>query len=367
MKVLHIIGDRDIGGAGRYLLTLVTQPAFRAFEVIVACPEGPLAGELKKAGVQVLHFEGADLSFSIPLVFRLYRLIRMVRPDLVHTHASLAGRLAARLAGVRAVVYTKHGLAGSEEAFVQVRGRRRLANALASRLLSDRIIAISRAVERELAAQGADPRRITVVYNGVDLDGPATGVSVRPAGIPEGDPLVGMVGRLSPEKGYRYFLEAAALVRPRKPGARFVIVGGGPERGEIADKVRELGLDGVLLMTGFRADVGEIMGALDVLVLASTAEGLGLVILEAMAAGKPVVATRVGGIPEAVEDGVTGLLVPPGDPGAMAGAILALAADRARAAEMGRAGRKRVEEKFSGRAMAEETARIYREVLGRTP
>lgn len=367
MKVLHIIGDRDIGGAGRYLLTLVTQPAFRAFEVIVACPEGPLAGELKKAGVQVLHFEGADLSFSIPLVFRLYRLIRMVRPDLVHTHASLAGRLAARLSGVRALVYTKHGLASSEEAFVQVRGRRRLANALASRLLSDRIIAISRAVERELAAQGADPRRITVVYNGVDLDGPATGVSVRPAGIPEGDPLVGMVGRLSPEKGYRYFLEAAALVRPRKPGARFVIVGGGPERGEIADKVRELGLDGVLLMTGFRADVGEIMGALDVLVLASTAEGLGLVILEAMAAGKPVVATRVGGIPEAVEDGVTGLLVPPGDPGAMAGAILALAADRARAAEMGRAGRKRVEEKFSGRAMAEETARIYREVLGRTP
>lgn len=364
LKVLQVISDFDVGGAGRYLITLLKQDAFRELEVKVACPGGgALARNLASLGVEVLDLEQADRSFTPSLLRQLFRLLRRYRFDVVHTHASLAGRIAARLAGYPAIVLTRHGL--GSRAF---RGPAFWLNRLAGEMLTDRIIAISGAVRDHLVAGGISPERVTVIHNGVDLREFPPGLDPRPVreelGLGTG-PVVGMIARLVPEKGHDYLLLAARQVVDRLPEARFLLVGDGPERDRLSALARQLGLEAHVLFAGFRPDIPQVVAAQDLAVLSSTSEGLGLVLLEAMAGGKPVVATRVGGIPEVVEDGYTGILVPPRDPSSLARAILGLLEDREMARRMGLAGRQRVEKKFDARGMAAATVAQYRQLVGR--
>lgn len=349
-RVLHICSDTNIGGAGRYVLALLGRPEIAdRFEVAVACPEGQLAAALRRAGVPVMLYPGADLSFSVTALWALYGLVRSWRPRIVHTHGSLAGRLAGRLGGAR-VAFTKHGLAAAEEQAVQIRSVGGLARRAAVRLAADRIVAVSAAVRQALVAQGADPGKVRVISGGVEVDAYA-GVGPLVPGV------IGGLGRLSYEKGFDLLLSA---MRELGGEVRLLLGGDGPQRERLAAEAA--GLERVTL-TGFVPDVAAFMGKIGLFVLPSRSEGLGLVLVEAMAAGRPVVATRVGGVPEVVADGETGLLVPPEDSGALAAAVRRLLENPDLADRMGAAGRGRAEALFSARRMAEQTRELYLEML----
>jgi len=352
-RVLHVCSDTNIGGAGQYVLTLLTQPRItQHFDVAVACPEGDLAAALRRAGVPVLLYPGADRSFSWQALRALVGLMRRWRPRIAHTHGSLAGRVAAALAGAR-IVYTKHGLAAAEEASVQVRRPGSLLKRMAVTLMADRIVAVSEAVKAALVAAGADPARIRVIPGGVET----AAFAAVPPPVPG---VVGALGRLEWEKGFDVLLEAMTSL---PADVRLLLGGEGQQRAALAAQVERLGLQSRVRLTGFVSDVPAFLGQTGIFVLPSRSEGLGLVLLEAMAAGRPVVATRVGGIPEVVVDGETGLLVPPDDPSALAAAVLRLLRDPDLALRMGEAGRRRVEALFSARKMAEETAALYEELM----
>ncbi len=348
---MHICSDTNIGGAGYYVLTLLTQPAFtERYETAVACPEGALATALRRAGIEVMIYPGADASFSWPALRSLYGLMRAWRPRIVHTHGALAGRVAAALAGAR-VVYTKHGLAAGSEQAIQVRSPGALLKRASVRSFADRIVAVSEAVARSLTAAGADPQRIRVIPGGVDLD------RFEQTGPPVPG-VVGAFGRQSREKGFDILLEAMSQLR----GEASLILGGeGPQSGFLREQADRLGVP--VTMTGFVADVPAFHRQIGIFAQPSRSEGLGLTIVEAMAAGRPVVASRTGGIPEVVVDGDTGLLVEPENPGALAGALRRLLADPDLARRMGEAGRRRAQEMFSARKMAEQTVAMYGELI----
>lgn len=351
-RILHICSDTNIGGAGRYVLTLLAQPRIAEhFDVAVACPEGELAAALRRTGVPVLLFPGADRSFSWQALRSLTGHMRRWRPRIAHTHGSLAGRVAAALAGAR-IVYTKHGLAAAEERSVQVRSQGGLLQRASVTYLADRIVAVSEAVKAALVAQGADPHRVRVIPGGVEM----AAYAAVPPPVPG---MVGALGRLEREKGFDLLLQAMAEL----PAANLLLGGDGQAREALSAQVRELGLTERVTLTGFVADVPAFLSQIGMLVLPSRSEGLGLVLLEAMAAGRPVVASRVGGIPEVVADGETGLLVPPEEPGALAAAIGRLLADPAKALRMGEAGRRRVQSLFSAERMAREMAALYEELM----
>ena len=241
--------------------------------------------------------------------------------------------------------------------------------------LADCIVVNAEAIRQWLIAEGYNPEKITVIRNGIDLSHFTTttrGSRLREElGLPQCAPLIAVLSRLHRYKGIEYFLEAATIVCRRFPEARFLIVGEGmvvnsPYRRELADYAVRLGLGRRAVFTGFRLDVAELLSEVAVSVLPCvSAEGLSNTLLESMAAGVPVVATTVGGNPEVVEQGVTGFLVPPRDPPALAQAICRLLDSPELAARFGQAGRKRVTERFSLERMVQETESLYLDLLNR--
>jgi glycosyltransferase involved in cell wall biosynthesis len=259
----------------------------------------------------------------------LVRLMRVWRPAIVHTHtakAGLLGRLAARAARVPTVVHTYHGhvLRGYFSP-AQTACYRWLETRLAT--LADALVAVSESVKQDLVGMGiARPEKIRVVPLGLELRHLVgelpRGVLRREAGIASDAPLVGMVGRLVPVKDVPTFLRAARLVRETKPQVRFALVGDGEERPTLEAQSRELGVADVVTFFGWRRDLRVVYGDLDLVVNASRNEGTPVALIEALAASKPVVATRVGGTPDLLGDDTHGRLVPANDPEALAAAVL---------------------------------------------
>lgn len=355
----------EMGGAERVLLRLLDSIDRELFSAELALPsDGPLAGEARGMGIPVhlghpaprlLEIKRRSLGSS-RLAMALYpydlaasaaRLARLVRSggfDLVLTNSAKAdvyGTLAARLAR-RPAVIRLHDIVGSD-AFSRLNVW--LLKTCAKRLAA-LTLPVSKASEEKMAALGVPGSRLMTVYNGIDLDaGAAGGGDARSEfGIEPDAPLAGMVGRLVDWKGPDFFIRAAALVSGEVPGSRFVLVGdavfGEKEYVEsLKELARSLGLGDRLVFTGFRDDVARIISSLDVLVHASTLpDPLPTVLVEAMAAAKPVVAAAAGGVPEIVDEGVTGITVPPRDEAAMARAVARLLADPVEARAMGEAG-----------------------------
>jgi len=400
MRVLHVITDTNIGGAGRYLLYLLTQPAFREHEVFVACPDGELGGRLDALGIERIPISGRDISFSLPLTTEFFRVLRRIRPDVVHTHSSFSGRLASKALGIP-VVYTKHNLVRIPSLSGAVPPKpgplKRLGNRLTATLLSDKIIAVSEGVYRDLLDSGVPASRVVTIPNGIELSpfegwadrwaehfrkeprrkpGEKAGETPgRKAGGKPGEKpgektravRIGTVARLHPQKALHVLVDAAKLVVRSYPEVRFIIGGTGPCREALKTQIKELRLEPYVEMPGFIADVPEFLRGLDIYALSSAYEGLALAVLEAMAAGLPVVATSVGGVPEAVVHEETGFLVPAGDSRLMAQAIVRLIVDPDLAQKMGLAGRKRVERFFDAKIMAEKTVAVYEDIYRKKP
>jgi glycosyltransferase involved in cell wall biosynthesis len=228
----------------------------------------------------------------------------------------------------------------------------------------DRIVAVSHAIATVLEAGGLPRERIRLVYEGVPDRPPQPGgqAALGELGIPEGAVVVGKVAALADHKDHMTFLAAAARVAERLPETRFLIVGDGELRSRVEARVRELGLTGRCVLTGFRTDMDRLIPALTVFCLSSHMEGLGTSLLDAMCFSRPIVATAAGGIPEAVEDGVTGRLVPVKNPEALAAALVDVLSDTARQRAMGAAGRQRFEERFTSDRMVEQTLAVYDEL-----
>jgi L-malate glycosyltransferase len=357
MKVLHVdtaAGWR--GGQNQVLLTALGQAA-RGHEVTVACRAG---GALEARARETAAIEPCALPFRgdlwPPAILGLARALRRVRPDVVQLHDAHAvsnGRLATRLAAHVRLVATRR-------VDFPLRG------ALSRRKYGgcDRVIAVSRAITGVLMAGGIEGDRIRLVYEGVADRAPQPGgtEALRALGVPEGSPVVGNVAALTGHKDHATLIEAAGLVLRARAETRFVIVGEGPLRRELEARVREGGLAGRVVFAGFRDDVDRLLPAFDVFCLSSHLEGLGTSLLDAMAFGRPVVATAAGGIPEAVEDGVTGRLVPVRDPVRLAKALLDILRDPAEGRAMGDAGRRLFLARFTADRMAEETLRVYAEI-----
>jgi len=356
MRILHVDTARGWRGGQNQVYLSSTGMAARGHAVGVACRAG---GVLEKralqAGLRVhsLPF-GADLSpWALPA---LARLLLRERPQVVHLHDPHAvgvGLLACRLARTGRTV-------ASRRVDFPLRGP-------FSRwkyLSCNRIIVASRAIGTVLESSGLPAAAFRLVYEGVVDRPPLPGgrEALVELGVPEGCPVVGNVAALTAHKDQETLLAAAAHVLRRVQDVCFVIVGEGEERGPLEDQARSLGLEGHCRFTGFRTDLDRLLPSFTLFCLSSQLEGLGTSLLDAMAFGRPVVATAAGGIPEAVEDGVTGRLVPVRDPLALADALVELLRDAPRREAMGLAGRRRFEEKFTSERMVDETLRVYEEL-----
>jgi glycosyltransferase involved in cell wall biosynthesis len=286
--------------------------------------------------------------------------------DILHLHSPVAGghaapALAARLAGVPATLVTYHQIQPW-----RLPMRSRLINCLTHALLIDGSTAVSADVRDTLVQRTGLPRRgLRVVHNGIET---AHDIDVPPhlPHLAEGDVRIGYFGRLSPEKGVDDLLAALALLAPSAPHVRTLIVGDGPERERLVAMTASLGITDRVTFLGFRPEARRIMEEVDIVVHAPVYEGFGLVVLEAMAAGRPVVVNDApGGLREIVVPGTTGLMVPSNQPDALARALATLAADPCERQRLGRNGRLRCERRFSAQVMAERVAACYEALIGR--
>lgn len=360
--VVHFVDGNAFGGCEEVVLTLLAGLDRKHWRPILF-HHGAAAMVLDKArdcGIECRWLPRITRHGLVRTMLQFRRELRAVEADVFHAHLNwpLAGRhqvRAARITGIP-VVATCH----LYSAIAGARGR--VEHKLHAAII-DRYIAVSNEVERRLCVDlGVRGSKISVVQNGIQLT-PADGVTgsrIREA-LTEGDKysVVLTPARLHAQKGHVYLLEAAALV----PDAVFVLAGDGPERARLERYAQKLGVAGRVRFLGHRLDVRQLLESCDVFVLPSLYEGLPLAVLEAMAAGKPVVATAIGGTNEIVEHGVTGLLVPPGEPEELAGAIHKLLSDRVLAGRLAESGRARAIEHFSAEAMVRGVARIYDEVL----
>ena len=234
----------------------------------------------------------------------------------------------------------------------------------------DRFICASSFIRTVLADDGISPTRLDVVYEGVDLVNLDTAPRVNLHEIfslPEGAPIVGNVGALDPDKGQRYLIKAAQLVIRKIPNAQFLIVGQGVLEETLRQQIKSLNLEKHVLLTGFRSDVLSLQKGFNVFVMSSLSEGLGTSVIDAMACGRPVVATNVGGLPELVDPGKTGQLVSPHDPGSLADAILNILQDKALQVRYGHAASRRARQLFSAERKIAETLSIYHRMAGIPP
>ena len=329
-------------------------------EVGITCleSEGELAAGLRADGIRVEVIPSPGLRPNI-IPGKLRDWLADVKPDVAHVHSGvwLKGARAARAAGVPRVVHTAHGLLDHTP-------RRHLWLMWLAARLTDHIVGVSDDLSRFLTDEVGAPRsRVTTVLNGVDTDafhpGPATGAVRRPLGLPTDVPVVGIVARLAPVKNHACLVDAFAIVHAQRPDAVLALVGKGPLHDELAAQVGRLGLTQVVRFAGAASDMPPIYRDLDIFVLSSVAEGTSISILEAMASGRCIVATAVGGSPALLDDGRAGVLVPSSDPAALAGALLELLDDPARRRALGAAARRRAEEVFSERAMVDRYLELY--------
>lgn len=362
--VVHVIDELPPDGAERLLADLLRHRSSRfRFSVVCLVGEGALAKDIRALGVPVTVM-GRKGPFDPALLLRLVRWFRRERVQVVHTHLFTAdsyGRVAARLAGVPAVFSTAHNTVVCE-------GTVKKSVHWALSWISTRVVACTEEVGRVMRSQDHLPAsRLTVIPNGIDIGrfAGASGEGVRAElGIPDGTLLIGVVGRLHPQKGHTDLFAALTLLREKGLTPTCLIVGSGASRDELEQAVASARLGDQVRFLGQRSDVPRLLAALDVLAMPSRWEGLPIALLEAMAMALPIVATRVSGVPDVIADGDNGLLVEAQQPPALAAALGRVLTDPALRARLARRALETVHERYDVRRTAAGYEALYIEALG---
>jgi glycosyltransferase involved in cell wall biosynthesis len=388
MRILQVITRFIRGGAQLLVLNLAHKLIQRGHHCLVVCgpqtgPEGDLSAQARRLGIPLCYCphlvrEESPLN-DLRALGELYLLMRRQRFEVVHTHTSKAGvlgRIAARAAGVKAIIHTPHGHIFAEQANIPGVSGRPLMRCLFyylerfASLPCHRLVALTeRDLKELLTLKIARKKNIVVIRNAISLARYQKAPRLKRSqlsglqSVPEDVPLIGTVGRLTSEKGHRFLISALAYLKQRFGDVRLAIIGDGPERDRLSQQAKQAGVSEKVLFLGLRDDVPVLLKCLDVFVLPSLYEGFGLVILEAMAAQLPVVATTVGGVPDLVTDRQTGILVPPANPQALAEAIAQLLESPALAQRLARNAYKFAQENCELERMIDATENLYREVL----
>lgn len=350
----------------------------RQYRVVLVAPKGSLiASETKQNGITVYELplaENISPGKDLYALRGLLSVLKKERPGLLHVHGfkvSLWGRLAGRIMGIPVIVtvhnfpaypVNKTFLPGIFRTVEKVQGD-----------WAYRYIAVSESIGEYLKKNSAIPaEKINVIYNGINtapFEQAVRGDRSSPKNCldfikKEGIALAGTVARLAPQKGLKHFIQAAGILAPLFPNLRFVIVGDGPMREFLENLVQKTGLGGRVFFAGYLNDLPSVMSMLDIFVLPSYTEGLSITVLEALAAARPVVASRTGGVPEIIIHNKTGKLVTPGDSGALADAVEQLLLNPEDAKKMAEAGQERVKSLFTEEEMLKRTGLIYEELVG---
>jgi glycosyltransferase involved in cell wall biosynthesis len=365
---MYVVPDLAVGGAERHVTTLMPNLDRSRFATAVVClgDEGALFSDLVEAGTPATALHRSKRQ-AVHAIVDLVRAMRTFKPDIVITRgysAETLGRIASALARVpHNVVWVHNHGDGTPRGTI-----RRVVDRVLDRVTSA-YFGVARAQSSYMIDElGCPPGKVRIIHNGVDpekFEVTRDRRAVSQYGISSSDKVVGIVAALRPEKDHHTFLRAACAIRAELPGVKFLIVGDGPMRAAVERDVSELGLADCVTITGCRTDVRRLFQALDVVVLSSySVECFPMALLEAMAAGRPAVCTAVGGVPEIVDEGVTGFLVPARDPKALAERLIEVLRDNVLAHRMGRAARARVEEEFNLREAILTTERAFADVTG---
>lgn len=368
IRILNIISDTNIGGAGRVILNYLRYADRNKFETLVAIPRGSLLKPLlEEAEVTVYEVDGmADCSYASQDVKALQALIRRVKPDLVHTHGALSGRIAAKRCHVP-VVYSRHSAFPVPAKLKYPPGR--WVNKLLNEHYADHIIAVSPATRDNLTEGGISPKKITVVMNGVAPVSPISDEQKaalrRSLGLEPDVFTFGILARIEDYKGHLYLVYAAKLLKDRGySNFRILVAGTGAFEEEVTRAVTEMGVEDVVQMLGFRSDAAALLNILDVQLNASYGtEATSMALLEGMSLGLPTIASDYGGNPFVITSGQNGLLFPSKDSAALANAMAELMDHPEEVAIMREKALETYQSRFTGEVFARNTEQIYENVL----
>lgn len=366
IKVIQLVQDLEIGGREKIIAEITRKLDRDRYDIETWCIAGggEIAENLKKTGevVRILNI----LTYRNPFnILKLSGMLKKVKPDIVHTHgyfASTIGRIAAKFAGIKIIIYHVHST------YFDYKKRHLLTERFLS-FFTQKIICCSKAVEAFVRGhERINPSKTVVIYNGVNEDEFRQPIDIaeikRKLNISPGGHIIGIVASLNRNKGHKYLFKAAVKILKEFSDVKFLIVGDGILKKELEKSVQEMGIAESIIFTGTRCNIPEILSVIDIFVLPTCKrEGLGIAIIEAMAAGKPVVASDIGGIPELVKNGVSGILAEPGNSDALSAAIMTLLNDKARVKNMGRKGAEIIKQSFSSVRMIKKIEKLYQELL----
>ncbi len=374
-NLLYVFDNLEFGGGERFFAQLINRLSGKRYKIMVAClPTVTFLEKIEGSGALVKSVDMRN-RFNVKVILQLASLMKREKIDIVHSQGARAdffARIAGRLAKVPFdISIVQMPVEGFDVAlikkFVYI-----VLNRFSERFV-DRFIVVSDALEKIMIEKhGIEPQRVVKIYNGIEKDEyciedeeiARRRIAFRKeSGLGKDVPIVGAIGRLVWQKGFEYFIEAIPDVLRKIPEAMFLIVGEGKLKDELNVKSKMLKLEDKIIFTGFRSDIKDILASVDAFAMPSLLEGLPMILLEAMAMMKPIVATKIEGIREVLENGLTGLLVSPKDPQVLSEAIVDLLIHKDKARQMGLTARKVVEERFGVNAMVQKVEGVYEELL----
>ena len=365
-KILHIISDSNIGGAGKYLLNYLENCNTDNFNVKVVLPyNSMLIEEISKLGFEYFEIDGlAEQSFSTKAVKQLRKIFKVEKPDIIHAHACLSARIAAKLCGVKAIVYTRHTDAKPSKKLTNSVGK--MMNGFVNGYLADGIIAISNVARKNLLETGISDKKIKIIYNGVNPTPKLTEDEKKKVfsdfNIEYGTKLIGIVARLEEIKGHEHFIDAAKIVQDRGYDAKFVIAGIGSREEYLKQYVKDKQVDNVIFL-GFVKNVSDLNNIMYLQINTSSFEALGLAVIEGMRLGVPAVVSSFGGNPEVVTNDLNGYVVNGQDSEEFAEKIIKLLDDEDLYNKLSAGALEVFNSKFTAKVMTKNMENFYIEVL----